>query len=204
MSDLPGFFLIGLLYGSTICSMTCLPFLSPYLLATGRGFRDGVLSSVAYLAGKVITYAVLGACAAAAGRALFADSEGTLRTIQAATLIITGIALPFIAGKGCGQKSSVAGRNASLFALGVSTSLVPCLPAASMLLVAAKSGSLLQGSATGFVYGAGIAISPLLIAGGLFGMIAKTVQVEALRFIPLVRGIAALVMVVMGVRIAMA
>lgn len=204
MSDIPGLYLIGLLYGATVCSMTCLPVLSPYLLATGRGFRDGVLSSVAYLAGKVITYAVLGACAATAGRALFADSEGTLRTIQAATLIVTGLALPFIAGKGCGQKSSVAGRNASLFALGVSTSLVPCLPAASMLVIAAKSGTLLHGSAAGLVYGAGIATSPLLIAGGLFGMIAKTVQVEALRFIPLVRGIAALVMIVMGVRMALA
>lgn len=203
MSDASGFFLLGLLYGSTLCSMTCLPVLSPYLLATGKGFRDGVLSSAAYLAGKVFTYAVLGACAATAGKALFAGSEGTLRVIQAATLIVTGLALPFVAGKGCGRENRFTGRKASLFALGVATSLVPCLPAASMLVIAAKSGSLLQGSAMGLAYGAGIAISPLLIAGGIFGMIAKTIRVEALSFLPLVRGIAALVMVVMGVRVAM-
>lgn len=198
MPELAGLFLFGLLYGATTCSITCLPYLSPYLLATGKGFRDGVGSSAAYLSGKGLTYSVLGGLAAAAGNTLFAGSETTVRLVQGITLIVTGMALPFIAGGGCRKKEQMRGRNASLFALGVSSSLVPCLPMLNMLVAASKSGSVIQGAASGFFYGAGIALSPLLIAGGVLALIAKTVQTEARSFTPYLRGLATTAMVAMG------
>ena len=63
MSDLIGLFLLGLLYGATICSITCLPYLGPFLLTTGEGFKDGILSSFAFFTGKLVVYATLGGCA---------------------------------------------------------------------------------------------------------------------------------------------
>lgn len=200
MPDLFGLFLLGVVYGATTCSITCLPYLSPYLLATGKGFRDGIGSSAAYLSGKVLTYAVLGALAAAMGHMLFSGDNAAIRLIQGITLIVTGLALPFIAREGCRKKEQMPGRNASLFALGMSSSLVPCFPVLNMLTAAAKSGSVVQGSASGLFYGAGIALSPLLILGGVFAVIAKTVHAEARSFTPYLRGLAMIAMVIMGIK----
>lgn len=201
MHDFVSLFFLGLMYGATICSISCLPYLGPYLLTTGNGFKDGITSSLTFISGKLFTYVILGGSAAYLGYVLIPENNLTVRFIQGTTLIAAGFALPFINRGGCHKKGQIMGKGASLFALGVSTSLIPCLPLLSMFLLAAKSGSVITGFTYGFMYGLGLVISPILIAGGVLALISKIVKLEARSFIPYLQGISVLLMVVTGIRI---
>lgn len=201
MSEMASALVMGMGYGFTTCSLACLPTLAPYLLSFGRGFRDGALSSLQFASGKAVAYAVLGGAAALAGRSLLPENGVTGRWIYGSVLVLTGLALPFISRNRCAGRGRTAARGLSLFAAGFSSSLTPCLPIAALVAASAGAGSALRGAGLGLAFGLGIALSPLLIGGGMLALISKTVQEEAYQFVPMIRWIAAAVLISMGIGI---
>ncbi len=199
MSELISFLGLGLLYGSTMCSFTCLPYLGVYLMGTGQGFGDGVRASVFFLLGKVCAYTLFGALAGALGMVL--DLGANQGKILGLVLIITGLFLPLVAKRRCGTNCQQSGKKLSLFSLGVATSLLPCPPLAAIFLVAAQQGSWLLGAGYGAVFGLGLLVSPLVLAGGGLAHITKTIQFEAKGFTPYLQGLSMVLMVVMGLRV---
>ncbi len=197
MPDGFGLFLLGLSYGATVCSVTCLPYLGPYLMGTGKGFADGVFAAFAFLFGKLCTYAALGGVAAFIGRT-FAIG-GTQKMIMGMILIGTALTLPLVARGGCRRRCQVIGKRVSLFMLGAASSLVPCPPLAAIFLLAAGQGTVLGGMAYGLLYGAGLLLSPMLIAGGGVALISQNISREAQGFAPYMQGLSMLIMVVMAV-----
>jgi cytochrome c-type biogenesis protein len=198
VSELLGLFLVGVLYGSTTCAFSCMPYLGPHVLATGGGFYDGLRSSAMFLAGKLVTYTALSAVAAALGHALALQGVG--RWIAGGVVIAAGLTLPFFApAHGC-SRARGATRGASLVALGIVSGLVPCPPLLTLFTVAAKTGSIALGVADGLSYGLGLTLSPLLLVGGALAMIARAVRAEARALVPVLRFGAAAVMVLMGIR----
>ncbi|OGW33858.1 MAG: hypothetical protein A2X58_07190 [Nitrospirae bacterium GWC2_56_14] len=198
MPELTSALVMGMGYGFTTCSFACLPTLAPYLLSFGQGFRDGALSSLFFASGKAVAYAVLGGAAALAGRGLFPEGGAAGRWIYGSVLVLTGLALPFISRNHCSGKGRTAASGLSLFAAGFSSSLTPCLPVAGLVAAAAGAGSMLAGASLGLAFGLGIALSPVLIGGGVLALVAKTVRHEARQFVPMIRWIAAAVLIVMG------
>ncbi len=200
MSDAAGLLLLGLVYGTTVCSLSCLPYLGPYLLSTGEGFRDGVASSLLFLSGKLLSYATLGGVSALSGRALTVD--GNVRLIIGATLVIAGLSLPFVGGRRrCRKGGRITGRGVSLLMLGISTSLIPCPPLAAVFLLAAGKGSVLSGVACGLAYGLGLTLSPILLTGGALSLISRRLKAEVSWFVPYMQALSALMIVIMGIRI---
>ncbi len=202
MSDLTGLFMLGLLYGTTVCSLTCLPYIGPLLLCTGNGFRDGVVSSLVFISGKLLCYLVLGGVAAYLGHLLDINRVIPVTFISGLTLVMVGIMLPFInRGGQCQGKRQIMGRGLSLFVLGISTSLVPCPALATVFMLAAEKGVVISGIGYGLVYGMGIIISPLLIAGGVLSLISRRLKIEVRSFIPYLQGLSAMIIIIMGIRI---
>lgn len=201
MPEMASALVLGMGYGFTTCSLACLPTLAPYLLSFGKGFRDGARSSLVFGAGKTAAYALLGGAASLLGQGLLPDGGAATRWVHGSVLVLTGIALPFVSRNRCagGKRSHAAGL--SLFAAGFSSSLTPCLPVAGLVAAAAGAGSLVRGAGLGLAFGVGIALSPLLIAGGALSLIGSTLRAEAHRYVPLVRWTAAGVLVLMGIRI---
>lgn len=201
MSDVIGLFMLGLLYGTTVCSLTCLPYIGPLLLCTGNGFRDGVVSSLIFISGKLLSYLILGGVAAYLGH-LLDLSVIPAAFISGLTLVMVGIALPFMnRGGQCQGKRQFMGRGISFFVLGISTSLVPCPPLVTVFMLAAKKGVIVSGIAYGLVYGMGIIVSPLLIAGGVISLISRRLKIEVRGFIPYLQGMSAMIIIIMGIRI---
>ncbi|MEN8256754.1 MAG: sulfite exporter TauE/SafE family protein [Thermodesulfobacteriota bacterium] len=199
MAELFSFLGLGVLYGCTMCSFTCLPYLGIYLMGTGQGFGDGVRASFFFLLGKVCTYTLFGALAGALGMVL--DLSATQGKVLGLVLITTGIFLPFVARKQCQGTCRQSGKRLSLFSLGMATSLLPCPPLAAVFLVAAQKGSWLLGAGYGALFGLGLFVSPLLLAGGGLAHITKTIQFEAKGFTPYLQGISMLIIVVIGLRV---
>jgi len=192
-------FLLGAANGLLFCSFSCLPFLGPYLLGVGRGFKGGMIATAVFIAGKLIAYSVLGGMAAFGGHVLQLDSGGWFRFALGVPLILAGLSIPFVNRNRCG--SSCGMRSISFFGLGLVASLVPCPSLTAVFALAAQSGKVFFGVAYGMIFGLGLILSPLIVIGGGLSMISEKIREETSRFVPVVQTLSILVMVLMGVRI---
>jgi cytochrome c biogenesis protein CcdA len=198
MAETTGVFLLGLTYGATVCSLTCLPCLGTYLMGCGNGFRDGLIASMFFMLGKVASYTIFGGLAGLLGQVLTL-TDGQQRIIPGIALIGAALMLPFMSAGGC-QQQQMAGKRTSLLLLGMATSLAPCPPLAAILLLAAREGACYTGAGYGFLYGTGLMLSPLLIAGGGLALIAKQIRLEFTGFKPYLQGATMLIMIIMGMQ----
>jgi len=195
-----GIVTMGFITGSTACSLSCLPIVGPYLISTGRGFRDGIMTAASYMLGKICAYSAMSAGAAWVGRALVQVDMPHGRLIAGWALIGAGMILPLFSRRiRCGRTLHW-GRGTSLFLVGVSTSFTPCLPLAGLFALAAQTGSVWTGLLYGLLYSTGLLIVPVLLAGGVLGMISETLRAKAGAFMPAVRGLSAVILMVMGIQ----
>lgn len=190
-------FLLGMAYGATVCSFTCLPYFGPYLIGSGTGFKDGVISSCSFALGKLCMYSALGGAAAVLGRALTVSP--THKVIMGLVLIAVAVTMPFVTKDGCLKRSQVTGKRFSMFVLGVVSSLMPCPPLAAVFVLSAQHGEVLGGVMYGFFYGLGLVVSPMLLAGGGFALISHKIKQEAKEFAPYMQKLAMGIMVVIAV-----
>jgi sulfite exporter TauE/SafE len=170
--------LLGLSLGLTACTISCLPYMGAWVMARERSL---VLADTSlFLAGRVSAYALLGLAAGLAG--VWLDTvlrSGLGHLAIGAASIAAGLWL--IIGEGRHRPCSAA-RGASKvggappFALGFSLSLTPCTPLASLLAVAAQSGSAPLGAAYGLAFGLGAAVTPLLLVLPLLGVFATRLK----------------------------
>jgi len=202
MPDVIGIFTLSLIYGFTVCSLSCLPTLGLYLMGTGRTFRDGLTGGFYFVMGKLFVYGTWGGLAALFGR-MFEVSMlqgkwlGLFVILAALTIPLTGRSR-----KSCGCKQFYhQGRRLPLLLLGASTSLIPCPPLAAVLVLAAHKGSLLTGIGYGFVFGSGLMVSPLLAAGGGVALIGGVIREKVAWIAPYLQGSAMAILLVMGLRI---
>jgi len=201
MHDAFSLIVLGLVYGATVCSFTCLPYFGPYLMGTGNGFADGLASSLVFILGKLCSYSALGGIAAVFGQVFTLDR--THNMFMGITLLCVALTLPLVTRGGCRKRCQVIGKRGSLFVLGIVSSLLPCPPLVAVFLLAANNGAVLTGMSYGFFYGLGLIVSPMLIVGGGFAMISVKIKHEAKGFVPYMQGLAMLIMMVMAANMIM-
>lgn len=199
MPDPAGLFALGLTYGLTVCSLTCLPYLAPYLMGTGTGFRNGMANSICFMSGKLIVYAALGGIAAFIGHSLDLGQNSSI--VMGLILVIAGLSIPLVNRRSCSKKCQTAGKNISMLALGAGSSMVPCPPLAAIFMLAAQRGSVLEGVLYGLIYGLGLMISPLIIAGGGLAFISSSIRQQLGSQMKYLEGVTMLIMVGMGLNI---
>jgi len=202
MPEPVGLFILGLTYGLTVCSLTCLPYLAPYLLGTGTGFRNGLLNSLSFLAGKLMVYATLGGIAAFVGRTLDLGRNSSL--LMGLILVGAGLSLPLVNGKSCRKKCQKTGKNITLLAMGAGSSLVPCPPLTAIFMLAAQRGSVSEGVFYGLIYGLGLIISPLIIAGGSLAFISNSIREQLGAGMKYVEWLTMLIMAGLGLKLIFA
>jgi len=190
--DLSLAFSFGLL-GSLHCVGMCGPIVMAYSmpLVGAGGWRSRILPHVAYNAGRITTYAGLGALAGAAGGALdlvgrIAGIENAAAIVAGILLIVTGLTLSgLIPAAVFGQSSPMnwiarvhrgisrlvtAPTTRSKFGLGLAMGFLPCGFLYAGLLKAVETGGHAGGAGTMLAFGAGTAGA--MIACGLFSSAA--------------------------------
>jgi thiol:disulfide interchange protein DsbD len=202
MPDILGILSLSIIYGFTVCSLSCLPTLSVYLMGTGRTFTDGIVGGFYFVAGKMLVYGTWGALAGGFGM-LFGVPDIQNRWMGL-FVIVTGLAIPLAAKTktACScRRTGQQGSRLPLLLLGASTSLVPCPPLAAILLLAAHKGSVLTGIGYGLVFGAGLIVSPLMAASGSMALISGVIKQKVSWISPYLQGSAMAILLVMGMRI---
>ncbi len=173
-----GVLTMGFFYGLTLCSLSCLPVIAPYLFSAGTGFKKSLHATGIFVAAKIATYSFLGAVSGAFG-SIFLERIPQDRLLVANGLVIVVVGLLAWRGKkSCigyeGSCHPATGRHMAV--LGLVTSLMPCLPLSAVLLYAASSQSMVTGAVMAFLFGLGTAASPLYyFGGGSAGWLAKRI-----------------------------
>jgi thiol:disulfide interchange protein DsbD len=202
MPDILGIFSLSIVYGFTVCSLSCLPALSVYLMGTGGTFKDGLVGSFYFVAGKLLIYGTWGGLAGTFGMMFGVPSIGS--RWMGFFVIVTALAIPLAARTktACNcHRSWQQGRRLPLLLLGASTSLVPCPPLAAVLLLAEHNGSVLTGISYGLVFGSGLIVSPLIAAGGSMALISGVIRQKVFWIGPYLQGSAMAILLFMGMRI---
>ena len=175
-------FITGFLLGWGPCLVYCTAILAPYLAGTKTGWKEGLLSSVVFSAGRLIAYMLLGAVAGFSGRifsSLYMTGNFSVYAQLAGGLFVFLLGLTIIMGKGksislC--KYINKHNNESLFLLGILIGLAPCAPLmGSLVYILLKSGNIIEGAVYGLSFGLGTSLSPVLIIGAAAGFLPKRV-----------------------------
>ncbi|MBI4986677.1 MAG: sulfite exporter TauE/SafE family protein [Rhodocyclales bacterium] len=205
--------LLGVSMGMTACTVTCMPFLGTWALGRASGSVEALAHTATFLAGRMSTYTLLGALAGMAGLGLAkALGSGLGNAAIGGASILAGVWLALRPVTGCRSAPPAARplrfeRNARrrrdslppLF-LGAALSLAPCTPLASLLALAANSNSAAQGASYGFVFGLGVAVTPVLILVPLAGRLGREVLASRQWLAGWLNLAAAAVLVVLGLR----
>ena len=205
MTDLMNIFILGLLYGFTTCSLSCMPYLAPYTIGTGGGFREGIRGSVIFVSGKIFTYSLMGGFAAYFGSEIVKMNTKAVSYLFGVVLIAIGFLMLFRKNKTACSDKGVKKRVLTqysgkfpLFTIGIMTSLLPCLPLSALFLMAANSGIIYKGVAYGFLFGGGLIISPIILAGGFLGFLSGRLGIERPDMKSFMKVCSAVMMIFMG------
>jgi sulfite exporter TauE/SafE len=174
-ADLLWFLSLGLLGGFGHCVGMCAPFVllvSRRFAAPGAGRAAALSAQLWYTAGRVLTYALLGAAAGFVGGVV--ELAGSLVGIQRAASVVAGAVLVLeallgLAGTGpladtgggrlFARVSGALGRRVPRhpFGLGLLLGLLPCGLLYSALIAAVARGGPLEGAAALLAFGVGTA-----------------------------------------------
>jgi sulfite exporter TauE/SafE len=185
MFDIINALILGFTYGLGPCTISCAPLVVPLIMSTANTRKEGIILSIIFSLGRVISYIALGALAGLMGRTLdFYLPQKYLGIF----FVILGIAVFFnIHGK-CIMKSRFKiTSNSMALVTGIIYGAGPCPPLIALLGLAVVSKSAIIGALMGLVFGLGTIVSPLIILGLFSGWFAK--HKEFKQVIPYVSGL---------------
>ena len=193
---LAGALLLGLSMGLTACTVTCLPFMGTWALGRAGSRRETWRHTAAFILGRVMAYAALGAVAGQMGQWLLTALQGrpgmlalgVASTLAGLWLMASGAPTgPTAPASGdtrpvtfhparAGAISACAGHRLSAtppLLMGAAMSLTPCAPLGWLIGVCASSGSLAHGFGHGLAFGIGAGVTPLILLVPAFGLLGR-------------------------------
>ncbi len=185
-----GAFAGGLIYGSVVCTASCLPFIASYIAGIGAGFRKGVAVTMVFSGGRIAGYALIGALVGLfSGLFRLVVSQTEISPFQvyssfvfgAITIAIGGFVLFRVRSPKCEcntqnsknlimpTKRGRFGFDFGAFSLGLSRGLILCPPLVLLLLYSVPFASPVGSMVLAVLFGLGTTLSPILFLGGMTG-----------------------------------
>ncbi len=179
----PSIFLLGLLFGSGPCLVSCGPLLVSYVAGTEKSMRQGAAAYFLFSSAKILAYLLLSLAVFFAGRLvidrLLGDFSKYIFVSAGVFIVILGV---FIA---VGSRPEfrpwqlfyarfINNDRKSLLILGLVTGLLPCAPLLAVFsYLGLVSGSWPRALYYGLLFGAGTMISPLLALTICAGLVRR-------------------------------
>jgi sulfite exporter TauE/SafE len=185
MFDIVNALILGFSYGIGPCTISCAPLIVPLIMSTANNRKEGIILSIIFSLGRVISYILLGFFAGllASGVDIYLPKK-----YLGVFFVLVGAAVFFnIKGKCILKTRWKITSNFMALITGIVFGAAPCPPLVGLLGLAIISKSAWIGALMGLVFGLGTIISPLIILGLFSGWFAK--QKEFRKVIPYVSGI---------------
>jgi cytochrome c-type biogenesis protein len=184
-----GAFAGGLLYGLSVCTASCLPYIASYIAGIGVGFSKGIKVTMIFNSGRVLAYALIGGLIGLfSGLFRLFVSDAAILPFQIYSSVAFGIVTIVIGAsillksrKPCGcslqdTKNMVAkgktgrfGFDFGAFSLGLSRGLIVCPPLIALLVYSLPFSNPIGSLGLAVLFGLGTALSPMLLLGGVTG-----------------------------------
>lgn len=176
MSTAIELFIIGITVSFGPCLAFCSPVILPYIAATRRGWREGLVAILTFSFTRLVAYCLLGLLAGLFGRLLsewFHQFGYLIFFIGGLFISLLGLLIVF--GRDyrhhlCQVLRSYAVDNKikGPLMLGITIGILPCLPLLGVLAyIALRTENPWQGAFYGLAFGVGKFISPLIPLGVL-------------------------------------
>ncbi len=183
-----GWLMMGVSVGFGPCFSHHFLVLLPYIGAVSRDARGGFLEVLYFSAARILTYGVMGAGAALTGMILHLAADAHLpalagRTAFGALLMALAVVALFAGDSfACSQlhRRLVRRPGRAMALAGFLIALTPCPFFLGLLGAATASGSPVYGTLAAVSFAAGTAISPLLVAGPLLGLVKERLPTGAM------------------------
>ncbi|PLX37866.1 MAG: hypothetical protein C0606_06275 [Hyphomicrobiales bacterium] len=203
-----GVLAMGFFYGLTVCSLSCLPLVAPYVFATQTGFRRAFDVTAIFILARVVGYTLLGVLSGLVGKVVLekVGIHAPMLVAGAVVLLIGGFIALRPRRTSCSRPASpaVPRRQSSrhMAALGLATSLTPCPPLYAVMLYAATTQSAVTGGVLAFLFGFGTLASPLYYLGAATGWLSGRIGHQtAFRYSGLLRSFSGLVILLFGLKL---
>lgn len=183
-------FLVALSYGATACMLTCMPLLSPILLANSATRRQSLKVLLPISLGRISGYIFLSLIAylgAAMIKALISDTTLMGYLLGGVTLILSGrLWFSLRASASCCTSSPDTPQgNIALFLTGMLLSMSVCAPVVTMMTLSATSTSF----AWAIAYGAAFGLGATLLWFLFFSVVLTRVLQESLKHLSQYRNV---------------
>lgn len=206
---------LGLVFGLSACTITCLPYLGPVFLASDGGIRQSWRTLLPFSLGRLTTYASFGTVAGMAGHYLGTGDAGHgIRWVLGAAAVMIGLALLLrrTPKRSCAAPAAsvplqrcdpaAAPRTllpGGLFLLGAGMALSPCAPLGTVLFTAATVGNAGHGLALGLGFGLGAIAIPSLIYGVGVAYLGSRLRERLQHWRPRLERVSALLLITVGI-----
>ncbi|MDD2367858.1 MAG: sulfite exporter TauE/SafE family protein [Sulfuricurvum sp.] len=153
-------FIVALSYGATACMLTCMPLLSPILLANGSTRQQSLKVLLPISLGRISGYVFLSLIAylgATMIKTLISDTTLMGYLLGSVTLILAGRLWFSLRASAscCSTSANTPQGNIALFMTGMFLSMSICAPVVTMMTLSATSTSILWAIAYGLAFGLG-------------------------------------------------
>lgn len=203
-----GVLVMGVFYGLTLCSFSCLPLIGSYIFGTQEKFEHGFFATAVFIIFKVSTYTAIGALSGFLGSVLLdAVNPGWFLGVGGLSIVLVGMKV-WMRKSSCYSHPNLTNGASSgwrtyrhMAAMGVVTSLMPCLPLSAVLLYAATTKSILMGATLALLFGIGTSASPLYYIGGATGWLSGRIRQAIPEHQGLMQKLSSVVLILMGVKL---
>lgn len=201
-------FIFGLQLGATACAISCMPLLSPILLANSQDKKKAISILTLFFSSKVFAYGVI-AMLAFFGTALVKSFVESVPINQILSLFVMGVALVIFKNvlsqkgecKSACSMGKISGGNYAL--MGFFSSFTICLPLSSLLLLSASSSSIFNSFSYGITFGLGAVLVPFLIFYFIIFRVNNEVVAQFKKYKKQIEIFAALLLFVVGIALYM-
>lgn len=180
-------FLIGLSYGATACMLSCMPFLSPILLANSRSVSHAMAVVLPFSIGRVVSYMLMAMLASVSILQIksIIDNPAISQVILGSATMTIAVVMFYRtytenSSHGCSSSKPTSSKTsmASYFTMGLAISLNPCAPIMTLIAAAANSSSLSNAAFMGLSFGLGAIGATLLFYGFLISSVAREIVTQ--------------------------
>ncbi|QHG90560.1 sulfite exporter TauE/SafE family protein [Sulfurimonas sp. CVO] len=199
-------FLVGLQLGATACAISCLPIMTPILLANNSLEKKYSLKILfEYFIGKVFAYIAI-AITAFFGANIFKNfiiPTVPFEKIGAVFIIFVGLFLLYrsiFLKKSCSTSCSSSLRY-GYFGIGFFSSFSFCLPVMSLIATSALSSSILTSALYGLFFAFGVILVPFLLLYFFIFKITNEITKELHRYKKHIEVFASILILLVGVLI---
>ena len=200
-----GTFLLGLQLGATACAVSCMPVMTPILLANTTDKKETIEILLQYFSAKIIAYmliAVIAFFSAAMIKSIVDNHQLFLKTAGVA-IILLGLTLLYKSLKkqsSCNSTCKTTSKS-GYFGIGFFSSFSFCLPLSSLIAISASSDMLLSSIFYGLFFGLGVVLVPFLLFYFFIYKITSTFLTEFLQHKKIIEIASQLFLIFIGISV---